>query len=532
MPSGPDLSSHFSHRTGLLIVPLACFLVVGCEAQSNRALPQSAVTPVGYAPEAEAKVVAFCSACHVMPPAESFPRDAWHHEVMRGYEFYVQSGRKDLDPPPPKEAIAYYRSRAPKELDLKAILDSAKAAAPPMKVEEIARVQTNDPVPPGLAFLATGGILAEEKSKIYAADMRRGEILELETGKEPEWTVRYRGLRNPCHLEATDLDNDGKRDAVIADLGSYNPEDHAFGRVLWLRSREEGRYSIAELLSGVGRIADARPGDFNGDGILDLVVAEFGWQKTGAIWLLTQTTLDNQGRPELDKKKLLEIHGTSHVPVGDFDGDGKLDFVALISQEHERIVLFRNLGDGNFEQKVLWRAPDPAFGLSGIEVVDLDKDGDLDCLFTSGDTFDSPYLKPSHGIHWLENRGDDGFAYQRIAHLLAAYSAKAGDLDGDGDLDLIASCWAPRELPSGIDPATMPAVVCGMQTVKGEFEMSVLHRGAPRYVALALSDLDADGDLDIAAGSHLVNLQNSPHGGLLFLNQFKSQSKTTGKAAE
>lgn len=456
-----------------------------------------------------------------MPIAESFPKDAWHHEVMRGYEFYAQSGRKDLDPPPPKDAIAYFRSRAPDELDLKTILDSAKAKPPEMKLEEISCAQTTDPVPPGLAYMTSGGVLEASKSALHAIDMRRGELLEFIPGKQPAWSAKYRGLRNPCHFEATDLDGNGSRDAVIADLGSYNPEDHAFGRVLWLHPKDEGRFAVAELLTGVGRVADARPGDFNGDGKLDLVVAEFGWQKSGAIWLLTQTGLSEKGRPEFTKQKLLEIHGTSHVPVGDFDADGKLDFVALISQEYERIVVFHNQGDGKFEQKLLWQAPDPAFGLSGIDVVDLDQDGDSDLLFTSGDTFDSPYLKPAHGIHWLENRGAEGYVYHRICHLLAAYSARAGDLDGDGDLDLVASCWAPRELPSGVDPMAMPAIVCGIQTGKGKFEMSVLHRGPPKYVALTLADLDEDGDLDIAAGAHLVNLQNAPSSGLLFFNQLK-----------
>jgi hypothetical protein len=501
----------------------ASCLLAGCNAEVKRGEVLAQITPVELSAESEKRVVAFCSACHVMPQAESFPRDAWHHEVMRGYEFYAKSGRKDLDPPAPRDAIAYFRSRAPEALELGEMIEGGDGAPPRFERKEISRAAApNDPVPPGLAYLAAGELLGGEKQDFCAVDMRRGELLELGRGKVA-WSVKHRGLRNPCHFEATDLDGDGIGDAVIADLGSYNPEDHAFGRVLWMRPQGAGAV-VDELMTDLGRVADVRPTDFTGDGKLDLVVAEFGWQKRGGVWVLLQTGKTTEGRLEFSKKQVLDLHGTSHVPVGDFDGDGKIDFVALVSQEYERVTLFRNAGDGAFEQKVIWQANDPAFGLSGIEAVDLDRDSDLDLLFTSGDTFDSPYLKPSHGIHWLENTGADRFAYHRIAHLLAAYSARTGDLDGDGDLDIVASCWAPREMPSGINPAKLPAVVCGLQNAKGEFEMSVLHRGAPIYVALALGDVDEDGDLDLAVGSHLVNLQGSQGGGLLFLNQSGKKS--------
>ena len=141
-------------------------------------------------------------------------------------------------------------------------------------------------MPPGLASSA-GGLLEDSKRDLFAIDMHRGELLQLVRDKEAVWAPKFRGLRNPCHFESTDLDGDGKRDAVIADLGSYTPEDHAFGRVLWLHDQGGGRMAVEELMTGE-QSADAPPADFNGDGKLDLVVAEFGWQKTGGVWLLLQ----------------------------------------------------------------------------------------------------------------------------------------------------------------------------------------------------------------------------------------------------
>jgi hypothetical protein len=70
------------------------------------------------------------------------------------------------------------------------------------------------------------------------------------------------------------------------------------------------------------------------------------------------------------------------LPTGqqDLNGDGHLDFVALFAQEHEEIAAFINDGRGGLQERVLFKAATPSFGSSGIQLVDLDKDGDVDIL--------------------------------------------------------------------------------------------------------------------------------------------------------
>ena len=67
-----------------------------------------------------------------------------------------------------------------------------------------------------------------------------------------------------------------------------------------------------------------------------------------------------------------------------------MDFVVLLAQEHETVLAYLNKGRGDFtfDQKAIYAAPHPNWGSSGIQLVDLDKDGDLDVLLTHGDTWD------------------------------------------------------------------------------------------------------------------------------------------------
>src|SRR5262249_60292151 len=118
----------------------------------------------------------------------------------------------------------------------------------------------------------------------------------------------------------------------------------------------------------------------------------------------------------------------------DLDGDGRLYFVALISQEHEAVVAFLNDGGGEFHRETIFSANEPAFGSSGIQLVDLDGDGDVDVLYTNGDTFDSFYPKPYHSIRWLENCGTFPFVDHLLTAMPGVHRALARALDGGGEL--------------------------------------------------------------------------------------------------
>lgn len=464
--------------------------------------PRDDSSPVALDSETESRITAFCGDCHAMPRAESFPRDRWHHEVRKGYEYYARSRRSDLDPPPIHQTIAYFRSRAPKRLVFAEPGEAQTGLSATFTVERLNWGRNAD-VQPGISYLRWSRLYGDDNPVLLACDMRDGNIAAVDLrDREPHPEVLAR-LSQPCHAEPCDLDRNGTIDLVVADLGSFCAVDHQRGRVVWLRRQEAGdSFEEVVLASGLGRVADVRPADLDGDGDLDLIGAEFGHYLTGSIFLLRNVA----GRGERPRFELDEIDprpGTIHVPLHDFDRDGRLDFMALVSQEFECLDLFVNQGNAQFNPYTIWAAPDLTFGSSGIELVDMDQDGDMDILYTNGDTFDNLYANPSHGVQWLENLGGLQFAYHRLTDMPGAYRALAGDVDLDGDLDVVVVAWLPQQVkPPSLREAPLTSILCLEQTSRGSFARHTLEAGSPHHAALELADFDGDGDLDFATGFH------------------------------
>src|SRR2546430_3136226 len=59
---------------------------------------------------------------------------------------------------------------------------------------------------------------------------------------------------NPAHTEVVDLDGDGIKDILVADLGNFQPTDERRGSVVWLRGTPDGKFTPVTLLKGeIGR---------------------------------------------------------------------------------------------------------------------------------------------------------------------------------------------------------------------------------------------------------------------------------------
>jgi FG-GAP-like repeat len=461
---------------------------------------QPPATAQAIASEEEAR--ARCgTACHKFPPPELLPRTAWRAELIS--MMLIQEGIPEpagaaaVIPLPPDwlRLLRYYESRAPEALP-------APDPWPPVQTALPFRTHTLVPhkersEPPAIASVRFLDLDRDGAPELLASDMRDGRIVAAKPAADLTLTT-IATLRHPAHIDMVDLDKDGRQDLLVADLGSFPPGDHQDGAVYWLQRQRDGRFTTIALAKGLARTADARAADFDRDGDLDVILAVFGWRRTGSVILLENQTRDWTA-PRFIAKALDARTGAIHVPVGDLQQDRRPDFVALLAQEHESVVAFlatsRTL---EFKPETIYAAPHPNWGSSGIELVDLDKDGDLDVLLTHGDTFDDFRVKPYDGIMWLENRGTYPFTPRALATLPGAHRALATDLDLDGDLDIVATAMVAGG--GGEFEPTLASVVWLEQTRRGVFERRTLEMGRPYHATMDVADYDGDGDPDLAVG--------------------------------
>lgn len=454
--------------------------------QHSAASPQD---PVGASTaDLSDRTNAFCGACHAMPPASSFPSSAWRKEVEQGYDFFHESRRTDLIPPPQDQVAAWFESRAPDHLTLPDLPPDEGTDVPGFDPEQLTLAGISDL--PAISHVHRLQLDRSGNSSLVYCDMHSGEVGALRLSEKDRHDVVLARLLNPCHVEACDLDQNGDPDLVVADLGSFSPADHGRGRVVWLHrlSADDAVWHTTVLQTRLGRVADVQPGDFDGDGDIDLLVAEFGWRKTGRILLLENTGLrDISQTPKFDLRVIDQRHGAIHVPAIDLDGDGRLDFVALISQEHEVIEAFLNRGNGEFQRETIYAAGDPSFGSTGIQLVDLDDDGDTDVLYTNGDAMDSFVVKPYHGVHWLENVGSYPFEYHHLAALPGASRAEAADLNRDGRLDVVAVAFLPDHVLSQYPDIRFDSIICLTQDRQREFTRHRIERGNLQHMSVTVA---------------------------------------------
>lgn len=509
----------------MLLVGFA--FVVGCgrpagegsAARPDRAVgnvaKEEATTSAALSDDARARVERFCGDCHGMPTPESFPREQWPREVRQGYDFYLASLRSDLPRPPEGEAIRYFQASAPERITVPRAADRVEPPSS-VKFEAIEILAGADAVDPAIAQVITiPGRNAEGATLgLLTTDMRSGEIRRWQlTAAGAEGQVIAR-LSHPCRAAPAKGAAEG---FFVGDLGSFLPEDHTAGGVFFVSDKgrhgdgaQPAEQSPVALRRGLGRVIGAVPFDFDGDGRLDLLVAEFGWRASGGLRVLLGAGEAGAAGADAPFPEVVvdPRHGVLDVAIADLDGDGREDVVAAFAQEHETVDGWFSRGNGRYEHRELVRFPEPSWGSSGIDLADLDGDGDLDILHANGDTMDSGLARPTHGIRALVNDGTARFDVREIALMPGVSQVRAADLDGDGDLDVVATALHPG---AAADPTgTFDAVLWVEQGDGGRWIPRRIERDDCRYGAFALGDADGDGRIDIVAGTWNADVTGSP----------------------
>jgi len=456
----------------------------------------------GSLEDPEGTFSAFCSRCHILPPPDVEPRGLWPAKIRQMYR-YASTVRPQPPEaiPPIEEAIEYWTSRAPSQMRLPPEAMDSPISSHRFRRRWVRVPQTKSPAVISWvkAVRWNGGAVPS----VVISDMLHGDVVLWSPGADQGTSVLIGRTDHPCRGQIVDLDKDGLEDVLISNLGDFWPVDTDKGSVVWFRNRG-GSFDPVTLISGLGRTSDVQAADFDGDDDLDLIVACFGNLETGGLIHLENLTTD-WNEPQFDPVVLEAWPGNSDVPVVDLDGNGTWDFFTLQSQEKERIRIFLNRGWGSFQEHLVYQAPHPRWGSTGIVPVDLDSDGDLDLLFHHGDSFQfPPVARPYHGVSWLENQGQLPFAYHRLCAMPGAQTAIPGDLDGDGDLDVVIAALMPGFNPNWEGAERLDSVIWLEQVERGKFTRWRIEGMLPYHACGDVADLDGDGDLDIVLGNFII----------------------------
>jgi hypothetical protein len=304
-----------------------------------------------------------------------------------------------------------------------------------------------------------------------------------------------------------DLNGDGWPDLVFANFIHGWSEAPIPTFVYW--GGEAGftvnRRSVLDAFRGTA----AASADLNGDGRLDLVVANGGREylinksaaltpqveklidareKTSYIFPQDETGFSQQRRTPLPTLFAID------VKAADLNGDGLPDLAFLEAGRPGRLRIFWNDGKNFASPPQVLPVKAPTWGKLTREffVGDLDDDGLVD-IFAPGEG----------GVSEVFWNGPGGFSEKRRTELLIpnAYSAAAGDLDGDGKTDLVVANYSERDEAK---KSTRYAVDSTIFYGDGRRFETARKAALPTNGAtgIALADVTGDGRLDIVISQH------------------------------
>lgn len=321
-------------------------------------------------------------------------------------------------------------------------------------------VRTADVDGDGRLDVITSNNASGNSSVLYGAG---GGTLAVETGPSPYTTAGAAGMA------VADFNNDGRPDYVVGDNVGNNIS-------VMLNNAGTG---FTPSLINVGALSNViTTADYNGDGAMDIAVS----RNDGAVVILfgdgngSFQPFVNAGTPT--------AAAFQNIASGDFDGDGDIDIVSTNSGGDMLRVMI-NDGAGNFS------LPFPAFPSGGITplspaIADFNGDGILDIAIGHFGDNVAIHLGNGNGTFQAPDAYSTGFGS-------SPRGIVAADFNGDGFMDIAVAS-------NGTDQLTVLLRASSAYSVGSAFAPAAQYPAFGSGIHwLAAGDVDNDGDMDIIA---------------------------------
>ncbi len=312
-------------------------------------------------------------------------------------------------------------------------------------------------------------------------------------------SIRLNAQDSIKYVLAQAIDNIGANDIILA---NFNNDDNMDAFIvngcydkplpskLWTNDGT-GHFVNSKQDIGNAKSWSIASGDLNGDGFLDVFITNGDWTYGDSSHLWVN---DGHGKFACSVSKFGKAN-SSCAGIGDLNGDSKLDiFVAnhpYSNGQYGEDEVWLNEGNGNFinsGQKL--GGSDAA---RHIKLADINGDGNLDAIVLNADT----------NRIWLNNGKGQFLVSKQNIGAGENIDLAVGDIDNDGDLDIIIAKGAWGKTPKGIEVWTNDG--------KGNFTKTQNIGDYDGY-GLASGDFNYDGYLDLV----LVNGTDQPN--QIFLN--------------